>query len=58
VSKDLTQGPTIIAIDDAAEADTDSIELLRGLMHELEPFPLAIVFISGPDLLKKRPWMV
>jgi tetratricopeptide (TPR) repeat protein len=55
--KDLAETPTVIAIDDAGEADEQSLEFLKRLAQDGTELPAAIVLSADRRGVNRRPWL-
>lgn len=53
----FAEPPTLLVIDDAGEADAESLEALARLVQEASELPLAIVLATDRRGAVKRPWL-
>lgn len=56
-TRDLADPPTVIAVDDAGEADAESLDFLRGLTEDGLDVPAVLVLLTDRRGEVRRPWL-
>ncbi len=55
--RDLSDMPTVVVVDDAGEADEQSINFLAQLLKDLSGLPAMLVLASDDRGVERRPWL-
>lgn len=57
ICRDLADPPTVIVVDDAGEADVESLAFLQQLSHDKTAMPAVIVLATDKRGAIRRPWL-